>query len=71
MLSGHQETIYVERALAAGARGYVMKGDTGELADAIHDVLVGKEYLSDATRGRLRERDANRQTHARINGKAD
>lgn len=57
MLSGHQEAAYVERALAAGARGYVMKGETQELNAAILYVLDGGEYLAPATRALLQHRN--------------
>ncbi len=46
VLSGHGEAAYVTRARAAGARGYVLKGNPYELPDAIHSVLRGEEYLS-------------------------
>lgn len=46
VLSGHGEAAYVERARAAGARGYVLKGNPYELPDAIQCVLQGSEYVS-------------------------
>ena len=46
MISGHGEAAYVERALAAGARGYVLKGNPYELPGAIRDVTRGETYLS-------------------------
>ena len=46
MYSGHEETFYVERALEAGAKGYLVKGNPGELPDAIQQVLNGDTYLS-------------------------
>lgn len=51
ILSGHGEHAYVEQALAAGARGYVLKGDPRELPGAIRTVLGGGEYLSAQLRG--------------------
>lgn len=48
MYSGHEETFYVERALEAGAKGYVVKGNPHELPDAIERVLSGGTYLSPA-----------------------
>jgi len=46
--SMHDETIYAERALRAGAKGYVMKqADPEVLLGAIQQVLKGKMYLSD------------------------
>ena len=50
MLSGHQERGYVQRALAAGACGYVAKGNPPELVNAIHQVLKGELYLSQSLR---------------------
>jgi DNA-binding NarL/FixJ family response regulator len=45
--SMHDETIYAERALRAGAKGYVMKQANADvLLDAIQQVLKGKMYLS-------------------------
>ncbi|MBX3012271.1 MAG: response regulator transcription factor [Caldilineaceae bacterium] len=46
MLSGHQESSYVQRALAAGARGYLAKGNPPELGEAIPQILQGGTYLS-------------------------
>lgn len=46
ILSGHNEKSYVERALAAGAQGYLLKGEPGEIENAITQVLSGEQYLS-------------------------
>jgi DNA-binding NarL/FixJ family response regulator len=47
VLSMHDERYYAERAFRAGARGYVMKGEsTSSIAAAIRDVLGGKLYVS-------------------------
>jgi len=46
ILSGHNERTYVERALAAGAQGYLLKGEPGEIENAIEQVLSGGQYLS-------------------------
>ena len=47
VLSMHDESIYAERALRAGARGYIMKHEGGaKLLDAIRSVLCGKFRLS-------------------------
>ena len=44
----HDETIYVERALMAGAKGYVTKNSAPEiLAEAVKTVMKGKEYIED------------------------
>ncbi len=47
VLSMHDESIYAERMLRAGARGYLMKSaGGGELLVAIREVLRGEVYLS-------------------------
>ena len=48
VLSMHEETIYAERSIKAGAKGYIMKHKVGdELLKAIYKVLNGKTYLSE------------------------
>lgn len=48
VLSMHDESLYTERALRAGASGYVMKqAGTEMLITAIQRVLKGKIYVSD------------------------
>jgi DNA-binding NarL/FixJ family response regulator len=47
VVSMHDETVYAERALRSGARGYVMKQEPGEvLIAAIREVLKGNFALS-------------------------
>ncbi len=47
MLSMHDEMLYAERALAAGASGYIMKDEAMEnLIGAIRCVASGKTYVS-------------------------
>ncbi len=48
ILSGHAEAHHVERALGAGADGYVLKGRPGELSAAIRAVVEGKRFLSES-----------------------
>ena len=44
----HDEAIYVERALQAGARGYVSKNSAAEvLAEAVSVVASGKQYIEE------------------------
>jgi DNA-binding NarL/FixJ family response regulator len=48
VLSMHDETLYAERALRAGARGYVMKREaTRNVLQAIRSVLAGKLFVSE------------------------
>lgn len=54
MVSMHDENIYAERALRAGARGYIMKeAEPVKVLEAIRRVLSGGLYLSEAIGGRL------------------
>ncbi|MCL5745743.1 MAG: response regulator transcription factor [Acidobacteria bacterium] len=47
VLSNHDEALYAERCLRAGARGYVMKHHPPEhLIEAVHNVLQGKFHFS-------------------------
>jgi DNA-binding NarL/FixJ family response regulator len=53
-LSTHDETLYAERALRAGARGYVMKQEpTEHVIQALRKVLQGEIYLSQAMNERM------------------
>ncbi len=48
ILSMHDELIYAERAMRAGANGYIMKQEaTEKVLIAIRRILQGKVYLSD------------------------
>lgn len=59
VLSMHDEAIYAERLLAAGARGYIMKeAASDQLLVALRRVLSGKVYVSEALAGRLKARGA-------------
>lgn len=59
VVSMHDEAVYAERALRAGARGYVMKQEPGKvLVSAIRDVLKGNLYLSKPIQIRLLKRIA-------------
>jgi DNA-binding NarL/FixJ family response regulator len=55
--SAHSEALYAERALRAGAQGYVNKDQATDcIIEAIRRVLVGKVYLSEAMTEALLER---------------
>jgi DNA-binding NarL/FixJ family response regulator len=56
VVSMHDEALYAERALRAGARGYIMKNEGGEkLVEAIRQVLQGKTYVSENMSGKVLE----------------
>lgn len=49
VLSMHDERLYAERALRAGARGYLMKSETAKkVILAIRQVLAGKIHMSES-----------------------
>ena len=54
VVSMHDETVYAERALRAGACGYIMKEESADcLVVAIQRVLDGGVYLSETMSARL------------------
>lgn len=56
ILSMHAETSYARRALEIGARGYIMKSEhSDKVLEAIHTVLRGRIYVSEAIAGQLLE----------------
>ncbi len=60
VLSAHDEALYAERALRAGAHGYVMKqAPTEEVFRAIRRILSGERYLSQRMQERMLEKLSN------------
>jgi DNA-binding NarL/FixJ family response regulator len=56
VLSMHEETLYAERALRAGALGYITKEEaTVNILSAIRRVLAGQVYLSARMAGPVME----------------
>ncbi len=56
VISMHDERFYAERALKAGARGYIMKEEAeSSVITAITTVMKGETYLSENERKRLEE----------------
>jgi len=54
VLSMHDEAVYGERALRAGARGYIMKSEAmDKVRAAIRAVLAGEIYVSDTMAKRM------------------
>jgi len=50
----HDESVYAERALRAGARGYIMKSETMDtIRTAIHHVLAGEIHVSEKMVSRM------------------
>ena len=53
----HDESLYAERSLRAGAKGYIMKQEaTGKVVTAIRKVLMGELYISDRMTARMVDR---------------
>ena len=56
VLSMHDETLYAERVLRAGGRGYIMKEEGGKkIAQAIRQVLDGQIYVSEKMSAKILE----------------
>ena len=60
VLSMHDESLYAERALRAGALGYIMKEEASEqVLVAIRKVLTGEIFLSDRMKSRMLQQMAS------------
>jgi DNA-binding NarL/FixJ family response regulator len=63
VVSMHDESLYADRVLRAGARGYITKHEGGEkLMEAIRHVLSGKIYVSESMSAHILEIFSGRQT---------
>ena len=61
VISMHDETIYAERALRAGASGFVMKLEPfSRVLAGIHQVCSGRYYVSEAVQTRSLQKLANK-----------
>ncbi|MBN1698059.1 MAG: response regulator transcription factor [Spirochaetales bacterium] len=57
VVSMHDESLYAERVLRAGAKGYIMKQEPPEkVLDAIRQVLGGKIFVSEKMREKMLQR---------------
>jgi DNA-binding NarL/FixJ family response regulator len=62
--SMYDETIYADRCLSAGARGYVNKeSDPDEVIKAIREIMAGRVYLSRAMTDRILGRACRPSQH--------
>ena len=62
VISMHDESLYAERVLRAGGRGYIMKQEGGKkLMQAIRQVLDGKIYVSEKMSARMLETFSGRR----------
>jgi len=63
VLSMHDELLYAERALRAGALGYLMKDESPErVLLAIERILSGEIFLSDRMKSRMMQQFASRSS---------
>lgn len=69
VLSMHDEALYAERVLRAGARGYISKHEASStLSKAIRHVLSGQVYLSEGMTATLLEKVSGRKTPSSTSG---
>lgn len=72
VLSMHDESIYAERALRAGANGYIMKQEaTEKVLVAIRRILRGEVYLSDRVSSKMLQNYVRGSSTARESPVAD
>ena len=65
VISMHDESLYAERVLRAGGRGYIMKQEGGmKLLEAIRQVLGGQIYVSEKMSARILEIFSGRRSEA-------
>jgi len=63
VLSMHDESLYAERVLRAGAKGYIMKEEASrEVLKAIRRILIGEIYLSEKMAARMLHKVAGGQS---------
>ena len=68
VLSMHEETLYAERALRAGARGYITKSEaSSRVLAALREVLRGEVYLDATTTARIVRRAVSAKKEEPLN----
>lgn len=69
VLSMHDEELYAERALRAGAKGYITKNEAStEVIQAIHSVMKGEVYASRQMTAKLLERMTQKRSSPELEG---
>jgi DNA-binding NarL/FixJ family response regulator len=69
VLSMHDEELYAERALRAGAKGYITKNEAAtEVIKAIHSVMNGEVYASRQMTAKLLERMTQKRSSPELAG---
>lgn len=65
VISMHDEALYAERVLRAGARGYIMKQEGGKrIMEAVRTVLENKVFVSEKMSARILQAFTGRRTEA-------
>lgn len=65
VISMHDESLYAERVLRAGGRGYIMKQEGGKkLMEAIRHMLGGKIYVSEKMSAKILDIFSGRRTES-------
>jgi DNA-binding NarL/FixJ family response regulator len=65
VLSMHDEAVFAERVLRAGARGYIMKVEAGKrILEALRRVLAGQIWVSDRMSAQILETFSGRHPEA-------
>lgn len=65
--SMHDESMFAERALKLGARGYISKSANGdEVINAVKQILKGKNYISERLSEQLAQNDDHSQNSAEL-----
>ncbi len=69
VLSMHEEELYAERALRAGAKGYITKNEaSSDIIEAIRSVMNGEIYASRKVTAKLLERMTHKNASPELNG---
>ncbi len=69
VLSMHEEELYAERALRAGAKGYITKNEaSSEIIEAIRTVMNGEVYASRKVTAKLLERMTKKNSSPELDG---
>jgi DNA-binding NarL/FixJ family response regulator len=72
ILSMHHESIYAERALRAGANGYIMKQEASEkVLAALRRILSGEIYVSDRIANNMLQHYVHGANHSRNSSVAE
>ncbi len=72
ILSMHDESVYAERALRAGAQGYIMKQEaTEKVLVALRRILTGEIYVSERIANRMLQRYIGSPSAGRASSIAD